>query len=131
MIVLDASVVVEMLLGTPAGRRAADRFLRREVSLCAPHLLDVEVAHALRRLAVAGQIRSVRAREAVDDLAALQIVRYPHVELLPRIWELRHGLTAYDASYVALAEALGARLVTRDAALAAVRVRAAVEVLQD
>lgn len=85
------------------------------MSLHAPHLLDLEVAHTLRRLVAQDQVTETRAAEALKDLAGFSIERYPHTVLLPRIWALRHNLTAYDTAYVALAEALDATLlVTRD-----------------
>jgi predicted nucleic acid-binding protein len=78
----------------------------------APHLLDVEIVQALRRLVRTGGVAPERAREAIEDLGLLQILRHPHVDLVGRAWELRDNLTAYDAVYVALAEALDAPLVT-------------------
>ena len=129
MTVVDASVVIEMLLGTAVGRVAADRLLRRDASLHAPHLLDLEVVQVLRRYCAAGRLKPARAREAVADLVDLPVARYAHVDLVPRIWDLRHNLTAYDAAYLALAQALGARLITRDAALHAARGRVRVELL--
>jgi predicted nucleic acid-binding protein len=86
--------------------------------LHAPHLLDVEVAQVLRRYTLAGKFGSERGGEALEDLADFPIARYPHQPFLFRIWELRHNVTAYDAAYLALAEALGAPLVTRDAKMA-------------
>ncbi len=84
----------------------------------------------LRRWLVQGKVGRSRADQAVDDLAGLPIERYPHLALLPRVWELRHNLTPYDAAYVALAEALGAVLVTADARLAeAPGLRCAIELL--
>jgi predicted nucleic acid-binding protein len=127
MIVVDASVVVEVLLGTAAGRTAAGRLFARGESLHAPGLVDVEVAQAIRRYASNGELKAARAREAIRDLEDLPIMRHPHVDLLPRIWELRHNLTAYDAAYVALAEALRAPLLTRDGGLASVRGRTTIE----
>jgi predicted nucleic acid-binding protein len=121
MIVVDASVVIDVLLGTAAGRRLADRVFDRDADLHAPHLLDLEVLQVLRRYAAAGELKPGRAREAVDDLADLPITRHQHVVLASRIWELRHNLTAYDAAYVALAEALEATLLTRDAGIAALQ----------
>ena len=118
MIVLDASAAVEWLLQTPAGLVIEKRIYSRNESLHTPHLLDVEVAQVLRRLVREGTVTDVRASEAVRDLVDLQITRYPHFVMLPRIWHYRHNLSAYDAAYVALAEALAAALVTRDRRLA-------------
>lgn len=87
--------------------------------LHAPHLLDVEAAQVIRRYAANGEIDSARGRLALADLADFPLRRYPHDFLLPRIWDLRNNLTAYDAAYVALAEALDAPLLTRDRRLAA------------
>lgn len=125
MIVVDASVVIEVLLNTPAGVRVADRLFADGETLHAPHLLDLEVAQVLRRYALSAELDPARGAQALEDLAALPLSRYPHDVLLPRIWELRHNVTAYDAAYVALAEGLAAPLVTRDAALAASRGHAA------
>jgi predicted nucleic acid-binding protein len=119
--VVDASAILEVLLATPAGARVAERLFQSGETLHAPHLLDLEVAQVLRRYALAGDMDSARGLEALEDLADLPLTRYPHDLLLPRIWELRRNLTAYDAAYVALAEALAAPLVTRDAALTRVR----------
>jgi len=129
MIVVDASVVVEVLLGTAAGRAAADRLFARGESLHAPELVDVEAAQAIRRYAALGELKPARAREAIRDLEDLPITRYPHADLLPRIWELRHNLTAYDAAYLALAEALRAPLLTRDGGLASARGRTTIELI--
>lgn len=118
MIVVDASAVLELLLGTESSARAAARLLDPAESLHAPHLLDIEVAQVLRRFVAAGELTATRGREALDDLGAMPITRYPHDILLPRIWELRANLTAYDAAYVALAEALGAPVLTSDTRLA-------------
>lgn len=118
MIVLDASAVLEWLLQTPAGHRVEERIVSRHESLHAPHLLDIEFAQALRRYVVAGIIGPARAQEALQDLLDLPLNRYPHELFLWRIWKLRHNLTACDAAYVALAEALGARLITCDRKIA-------------
>jgi len=130
MLVVDASAILEVLLNTPDGARVAARLFAPGETLHAPHLLDLEVAQVLRRYALAGDVDSQRGRHALEDLADLPLTRYPHGLLLSRIWELRRNVTAYDAAYVALAEALAAPLVTRDAALASARVhRARVELL--
>lgn len=118
MIVVDASAIIEVLLGTSAASRIAERFFAEGETLHAPHLLDVEVAQVLRRYALADAFGPERGGEALEDLAGFPIVRYSHEPFLFRIWELRHNVTAYDAAYLALAEALAAPLVTRDAKLA-------------
>ena len=115
MIVLDASAAVEVVLQTAVGASLIERLLAPESSLHAPHLLDIEVAQVLRRFSLHGEVPPERARQALEDLADFPIERYPHGILLPRIWALRENLTAYDATYVALAEILGATLLTRDA----------------
>lgn len=118
MIVLDASAAVDWLLQTTAGQRIEQRIYTRNESLHAPHLLDLEVAQVLRRLVREGAVSVQRAEAAVQDLQVLRITRYPHFVLLPKIWNLRNNLSAYDAAYVTLAENLGAVLVTRDSHLA-------------
>ena len=118
MIVVDASAILEVLLRGPAANAIEQRVLASGQSLHAPHLLDVEVAHVLRRSALKGDIGEKRGREALEDLVALPIQRHGHEPLLPRVWRLRDTVTAYDAVYVALAEALNAPLVTRDRRLA-------------
>ena len=119
VIVVDASALLEALLRTPAAT-AVDRWLFEPgQTLHAPHLLDVEVIQVVRRYAANGEISAQRGRLALADLADFRVHRYPHDVLLPRVWELRHNITAYDAVYVALAEALDATLLTRDRRLAA------------
>ena len=118
MIVLDASAAIELVLNTATGARVAARIGEGGESLHAPHLLDVEVAQTLRRYETAGGLAPRRAREALDDFADLDLERYPHDVLLPRVWQLRRNVTACDAVYLALAEALGARVLTCDARLA-------------
>jgi predicted nucleic acid-binding protein len=118
MIVLDASAAVDWLLQTSAGQNIDKRIYSRYETLHAPHLLDLEAMQVLRRLALQGVVSVRRADEAVRDLLDLRITRYPHLVLLPRIWQLRHNFSAYDAAYIVLAEKLGAALVTRDARLA-------------
>ncbi len=119
MIVVDASALLEALLQTPSAKAVEDRLFTPGQTLHAPHLLDVEVAQVIRRYAANGEINGARGRMALADLADLALRRYPHDFLLPRIWDLRNNLTAYDAAYVALAEALEAPLLTRDRRLAA------------
>lgn len=118
MIVLDASATIDWLLQTTSGKDIEHRIFSRAETLHAPHLLDLEVAQVLRRLASAGTVSTDRAEDAIRDLRSLRIVRYPHFIFLSRIWQHRHNLSAYDAAYVALAEKLGATLITRDARLA-------------
>jgi predicted nucleic acid-binding protein len=118
VIVVDASALVEVLLRTPLAPAIEQRLFDPELTLHAPHLIDVEVAHALRRYAISGQIDAERGHAALAILADLPLNRYPHRFLLPRIWDLRNNLTAYDAVYVALAETLEVPLLTRDRRLA-------------
>lgn len=117
MIVVDASAVTEFLLQTPLGLKVEARLLKGAQEFHVPHLLDVEVAQALRRLVRTRELSIERAEEALADLADFDLRRHPHVDLLARVWELRVNLTAYDAVYVALAEALASPLVTCDAPL--------------
>jgi predicted nucleic acid-binding protein len=116
--VIDASALLEALLQTPAAAAVEARLLDETLPLHAPHLIDVEIAQVLRRYAAIGQINPARCRDALDDLREFPLRRYPHDVLLERVWELRHNFTAYDAAYVALAEALDATLLTRDRRLA-------------
>lgn len=118
MIVVDASVVVTALADDgPDGDRARGRLAGER--LAAPHLIDVEVLSAWRRLAAAGDLDDRRAGLARIDLRALPMDRVPHAPLIERCWELRANLTMYDAAYVALAELIDAPLLTADAKLAA------------
>jgi predicted nucleic acid-binding protein len=117
VIVVDASILVTALADDgPDGDQARAR-LRAE-RLYAPELVDLEVASVLRRQAAASVIDDRRAAMALADLAALPMQRAPHRSLLARCWELRENLTIYDAAYVALAEAMGADLLTGDRRLA-------------
>jgi len=118
VIVVDASAILELVLDTHAALLVADRVLLPGEILHAPHLLDVEVASAMRRYVAAREVGEAKAAAAIDDLLALPIERHPHALLLRRAWELRRSISSYDAMYVALAEALDAPLVTRDARLA-------------
>ncbi len=131
MIVLDASAAVELLLNTRLGKNLAERLRSSDVSLHAPHLIDLEVAQTLRRYVADRTLPEERGRLALQHLAMLDLNRYPHDSLLRRVWGLRNNLTAYDAVYVALAEALGATLVTGDRRLArAPGLKADVELLK-
>jgi len=120
LIVLDASAAVDWLLATPAGQLIEKRIYTSHESLYAPHIFDLEVVQVFRRLAQQGIVSSLRASEGIQDLLALRVVRYPHLIFVPRIWQLRNNLSAYDAAYIALAENLAAPLITRDARLAGV-----------
>ncbi len=117
MIVVDASIVASALGDDGAGGEHARASLTGE-RLFAPELIDLEVASVWRRALRAGRLSNDRALRALADLAALPLARAPHRPLMARIWELRDNLTLYDAAYVALAEALEARLLTADRGLA-------------
>jgi predicted nucleic acid-binding protein len=114
VIVLDASAAIEWLLQSPAGVRIEKRIFSPSQTLHVPHLLDVEVIQVLRRYVREKTMSEQRGEEALQDLGDLPLNRYPHDFLLPRVWELRSTLTAYDAVYVALAEVLDAPLLTCD-----------------
>lgn len=114
MIVLDASAVVELLTNGPLADSIQRDLALRDDSFLAPHLLDVEAASALRRMAAGLRVDPHHAGQLLIALAMLPVERYPHTPLLGRIWELRHNFTAYDAVYIALAEASGAVLYTCD-----------------
>jgi len=116
VIVLDASVILDLLLQSGAARAAADRM--EGSSWHAPELMDLETLQVLRRYRLHEGLSERRATEALSDFSSLNIRRHRHAPYLNRIWELRDNLTAYDAAYVALAEALRAPLLTRDARLA-------------
>lgn len=118
MIVLDASALLELLLGTPAGRSVAARIADPSIGLHMPHLADIEITQALRRYVKDGDIDADSAASAIEDLHALDVERYAHEPLLDRVWALRHNLSAYDAVYVALAEILNTTLLTCDGRLA-------------
>ncbi len=114
MIVVDASAITELLLQTPLGTSVEQRLYREEADLHAPHLLDVEVLSALRRLVRAREVPAERAEQAIDDLGLLRVTRHAHVDFAGRAWELRENFTAYDAMYLALAESLDATVITCD-----------------
>jgi predicted nucleic acid-binding protein len=121
VIVVDASVLTDFLLGRPPALDALERELagHEHEPVHAPELIEPETLNALRRLAASGRVTERRASEAAGDLANARLVRYPHAPLRERVWTLRHDLTAYDATYLALAEALpDPVLLTADRGLA-------------
>jgi predicted nucleic acid-binding protein len=118
MMVLDASALIELLLGSERGEAIASRIAEPSLSLHVPHLADLEVSQALRRYVREGRLDARDAGAALEDLLSLDLERHGHEQLLDRVWALRQNLTAYDAVYVALAEALDAELLTCDGRLA-------------
>jgi len=118
VIVADASALLEFLLQTPLGTRVETRLFRDGDELHSPHLVDVEVTQGLRRLVRSGEVSPDRAVEAIADLVEIDLHRHTHFDLLTRAWKLRENITAFDAIYVALAEALDATVVTCDTKLA-------------
>jgi len=121
VIILDASAAVDLLVEeSDPGTWVAERVAREE-NVGAPHLIDLEVMSSLRRLLLQQEIPLARARDAITGLAELGIIRYPIMDLLERIWQLRERLTPYDAAYVVLSETLGVPLVTTDRRLARAR----------
>jgi len=115
--VIDASALVEYLLGTPSGARAAS-LIESGASLHIPTLADIEVTSALVRLLTRRMMTIDRAAEALSDLSLLPLTRHGHIALLPRVMALRDNFSVYDAVYVALAESIGAALITLDQKLA-------------
>lgn len=114
MIVLDASLVVELLRGGPSAESIRGALAGQDELLIVPHLLDIEVVNALRNLTAARRIDTYQCGRILEELAAFPAERCAHRPLLDRIWELRHNFTAYDAAYIALAETTGAVLYTCD-----------------
>lgn len=112
MIVLDASAAVAALLNDGNARR-----LVGSEGLHAPHLIDAEVVSALRRLVLAGTLKTEDGLRCLEAWGHLAVIRYAAGPLLQRMWELREGISAYDAMYVALAELLDCALVTADTRL--------------
>ena len=130
MPVVDASVLAEYLGDGEHAELARQRVAADRAELWAPHLVDAEVGHALRRGVRQGEMPANVARAALDDLVLLPLRRVRHRELLDRAWELRDNVSFYDGLYVALAELLGQPLITFDARLAtASGIRAEIEVL--
>lgn len=116
MLVVDTSAVLDALVARAPSPGLTQR-LARDGDLHAPHLIDLEVLQGLRRLNTLGGLSDERAADARLDFDDLALIRYPHLGLSDRIWELRHNMSAYDAAFVALAESLDAPLVTCDARL--------------
>ena len=119
MLVVDASAVVSAITAGDERSEQIRERLESDDELAAPYLIDLEVLQALRRLARQGELSPDRAVDGVRDLSELAMTRYPHEPFIDRVWELRGNLSAYDAVYLALAEAIAVPLVTCDAALAA------------
>jgi predicted nucleic acid-binding protein len=118
--IVDASIAVEVLLQTAVGRAATELMVTAD--LFAPELIDAEILAVLRREAVAGRLKDKRAKEAVADLLAWDLVRIRHRELVPEAWALRHNATAYDAMYLAAARLHGATILTADGPLSRIPV---------
>ena len=127
---VDASVLTEVLLQTASAEPIRSRLYKPGETLHAPHLIEVEVTQAIRGLVFHQEAGEPRGRLALEELARAPLRLYPHTQLLPRIWQLRSNMSAYDATYVALAEALDIPLLTRDERLArAPNHRARIEVV--
>jgi predicted nucleic acid-binding protein len=114
MLVLDTSAAIHALMHRPANPELLGR-LAVEEDVAAPHVIDVEVLQVVRRLVRIGEITDDQATDLRTDFAGMPILRFPHSGTADRIWALRHNLTAYDATYIALAETLGCPLITSDA----------------
>ncbi|HEY0590709.1 MAG TPA: type II toxin-antitoxin system VapC family toxin [Thermoanaerobaculia bacterium] len=117
-LVVDASALLEYLLGSPAGARIAPLLQSQDADLHAPALCDVEIGSGLVRLLARRRIGVQRATELLEDLGDMPLARHGHLSLVPRALALRENFSIYDGVYVALAESLGATLVTADAKLA-------------
>jgi predicted nucleic acid-binding protein len=117
VLVVDTSAILEALAGRDPAPGLVER-LADDGDLHAPHLIDIEMLHALRGMSLRAEITEERAADARSDFADTALVRYPHGPLSDRIWALRHNLSAYDAAFVALAEILAAPLITCDARVA-------------
>jgi predicted nucleic acid-binding protein len=114
LIVLDASILANVIGDDGADGQRARAEVRTAGELAAPDLVDVETVAVLRKRWIAGTISDNRFVEAIDDLEAIELDRYPTLPLMGRSYELRANLTAYDATYIALAEVLGCELLTGD-----------------
>jgi predicted nucleic acid-binding protein len=129
MLVVDASCLCEVLIGSPGAEAIRDR-LAADGDHAAPHIVDIEVFGVVRREHLRGRLDRTEATQAVEDLAAWPGERFGHRPLLPRAWELRDTVRGWDAMYVALAEALDGTLLTTDLRLArAVGPRCPIEVV--
>jgi len=115
--VLDASAVIELVLGTRSGMEILRRVSHPQLSLHSPELVDIEVLNTLRRYELADIVPPDRVAQAIDNLSDLDMRRHPHGPIIPRLWSWRYNLTSYDAAYVTLAEGLDAPLLTTDARL--------------
>jgi len=118
VIVADASAILDVLLRAPSAAVIERRLFASGETIHVPHLIDVEVLQVLRRYDRTAETGSIHVEQARQVYLDMRLNRYPHTVLAPRIWELRHNFTAYDAAYIALAEALEAPLITRDRAFA-------------
>ncbi len=118
MIVADASALFQLLSRGGNASAIKARLFTRSTPICAPHLVDAEIASVLRKHVLLGRIARPRAREILQDFLDLSVVRFQHTALLQRVFALAHTVTAYDALYAALAESLSAPLITCDKRLA-------------
>ena len=118
MLVIDASAALELLMTTRSGFAVEEHVLESGEPLAAPHLIDVEVLHVIRKFHRTGVLTRRRSEQAIDDFGDLPITRYGHELLRSNMWRMRDNLTAYDAAYIALAELLDAPIVTCDGKLA-------------
>jgi len=114
VIVVDASAAVDLLIRRQPQAGWVDERLRADDDLHAPHMIDIETANGIRRLTLRGLVSRSSARSLLRELADLRLIRYGHALLLDRIWQLWPAMTPADAAYVALAERLGATLITTD-----------------
>jgi predicted nucleic acid-binding protein len=118
LIVLDASAAIDYLVHSGERAEWVRERVVRETDLVAPHIIDLEVVSALRKLVARAEVSRRQAENALADFADLEVDRYPVTSFLDRIWQLRSVLTPYDAAYVTLGEALATPLLTTDARLA-------------